>query len=281
MTVIDTDIFSEFGELVEFNSALHRDDVELLRAQIVRKVFSPHVHDGYVIGVVETGVERFHWRGAERYATTTDLVFINPDQMHTGGAAERHGVTYRNIFVSTDAMKKITGSTIYFPEPVVHDPMLGKRLKLALDTLARTTEPLAYDSIMEALIFDIAERYGRGLRSEVAEGLHDFPRISTIIQYVDANLGETLRVDELADIANMSRFHFIRRFRKSIGVTPIAFVQARRTSMAKSLLRQGGNLSSIALITGFADQSHLTRWLKACYGVTPAVYRENNKLTMP
>ncbi|MDQ1920050.1 AraC family transcriptional regulator [Massilia pseudoviolaceinigra] len=273
MLVRDQEIFSEFGEVVEFQSAQHRDDVELFRAQIVRKVFSPHVHDGYVIGVVERGVERFHWRGAERYATSTDLVFINPDQVHTGEAAERSGVIYRNIFVATDAMKQIVGCTVYFPDPVVSDPVLGQRLKLALDTLAMATEPLAYDSIMEALIFDIAARYGRGFQDDTPDLMHGFPGMSRMIEYIDANIGNTLRVEELADIANLSRFHFIRRFRKMTGVTPIAFVQARRTSMAKTLLRKGGNPSSIALITGFADQSHLTRWLKACYGVTPRVYK--------
>ncbi|ATQ73993.1 AraC family transcriptional regulator [Massilia violaceinigra] len=273
MLVRDQEIFSEFGEVVEFQSAQHRDDVELFRAQIVRKVFSPHVHDGYVIGVVERGVERFHWRGAERYATSTDLVFINPDQVHTGEAAERSGVLYRNIFVATDAMKQIVGCTVYFPEPVVSDPVLGQRLKLALDTLAMATEPLAYDSIMEALIFDIAARHGRGFQDDTPDLMHGFPGMSRMIEYIDANIGNTLRVEELADIANLSRFHFIRRFRKMTGVTPIAFVQARRTSMAKTLLRKGGNPSSIALITGFADQSHLTRWLKACYGVTPRVYK--------
>ncbi|MDQ1814535.1 AraC family transcriptional regulator [Massilia scottii] len=273
MLVRDQEIFSEFGEVVEFQSAQHRDDVELFRAQIVRKVFSPHVHDGYVIGVVERGVERFHWRGAERYATSTDLVFINPDQVHTGEAAERSGVIYRNIFVATDAMKQIVGCTVYFPDPVVSDPVLGQRLKLALDTLAMATEPLAYDSIMEALIFDIAARHGRGFQDNTPDLMHGFPGMSRMIEYIDANIGNTLRVEELADIANLSRFHFIRRFRKMTGVTPIAFVQARRTSMAKTLLRKGGNPSSIALITGFADQSHLTRWLKACYGVTPRVYK--------
>ncbi|MDM5181852.1 AraC family transcriptional regulator [Massilia sp. DJPM01] len=273
MLVRDQEIFSEFGEVVEFHSAQHRDDVELFRAQIVRKVFSPHVHDGYVIGVVERGVERFHWRGAERYATSTDLVFINPDQVHTGEAAERSGVIYRNIFVATEAMKQIVGCTIYFPDPVVSDPVLGQRLKLALDTLAMATEPLAYDSIMEALIFDIAARYGRGFQDHAPDLMHGLPGMSRIIDYIDANIGNTLRVEELADIANLSRFHFIRRFRKMTGVTPIAFVQARRTSMAKTLLRKGGSPSSIALMTGFADQSHLTRWLKACYGVTPGAYK--------
>jgi AraC family transcriptional regulator len=92
--------------------------------------------------------------------------------------------------------------------------------------------------------------------------------------YIDAHLAHEIRIGDLATLAGMSRFHFARIFRATVGSTPHQYVLRRRLERARALLRSPQiALRDIAAATGFADQSHLTRQLKRRYGVTPGALR--------
>jgi AraC family transcriptional regulator len=86
--------------------------------------------------------------------------------------------------------------------------------------------------------------------------------------YVVANLDEPIGVEELADIAGRSPFHFTRVFTRSVGMTPHRYVVHLRLQRAIELVREGrSGLAEIAARTGFADQSHLSRWVRRVHGV--------------
>jgi len=86
--------------------------------------------------------------------------------------------------------------------------------------------------------------------------------------YVVANLDEPIGVDALADIAGRSPFHFTRVFTRSVGMTPHRYVVHLRLQHALDLVREGrSGLAEIAARTGFADQSHLSRWVRRVHGV--------------
>lgn len=77
----------------------------------------------------------------------------------------------------------------------------------------------------------------------------------------------------LAKRSGLTRSHFSRRVRGLTGMTPHAMVLGSRVEAAKHLLEGRCSLSEVAYMTGFADQSHLTRVFKRLSGITPAAYR--------
>lgn len=86
--------------------------------------------------------------------------------------------------------------------------------------------------------------------------------------YVVAHLDEPIGVEALADIAPRSPFHFTRVFTRSVGMTPHRYVVHLRLQHALELVREGrSGLAEIAARTGFADQSHLSRWVRRVHGV--------------
>jgi len=88
--------------------------------------------------------------------------------------------------------------------------------------------------------------------------------------YVVAHLDEPIAVGALAKIAGRSPFHFTRVFNRSVGMTPYRYVVHLRLRRALELVRDGRHgLAEIAAITGFADQSHLSRWIRRVHGVPP------------
>jgi AraC family transcriptional regulator len=95
--------------------------------------------------------------------------------------------------------------------------------------------------------------------------------LGRIRDYILANLAEPIEVAELAELAGRSSFHFSRVFARSVGMTPHRYVVHLRLRAAIEQLREGrGGLAEIAADTGFADQSHLSRWVRRVHGVTPS-----------
>jgi AraC-like DNA-binding protein len=83
-------------------------------------------------------------------------------------------------------------------------------------------------------------------------------------------------LDELADVAGLSRYHFARRFRDEVGVPPWAYVRSKRAERARSLLEGGSPPAEVAHETGYADQPHLTRDLRERFGRTPGEIRRRS-----
>jgi AraC family transcriptional regulator len=93
--------------------------------------------------------------------------------------------------------------------------------------------------------------------------------LARLRDYAVAHLDEPIEVSALAEIAGRSPFHFSRVFTRSVGMTPHRWVVHRRLQRAIELVREGrSGLAEIAARTGFADQSHLSRWARRVHGVS-------------
>jgi AraC family transcriptional regulator len=98
-----------------------------------------------------------------------------------------------------------------------------------------------------------------------------------VVSYVDRYLAEPLTIDQLADEAGVSRFHFCRVFKKALGMSAISFLAHMRVERAKSLLRKSIPVSTVALKAGFNDLSNFNRQFKRQTGLTPSAYRDTLK----
>lgn len=95
-----------------------------------------------------------------------------------------------------------------------------------------------------------------------------------LLDYIEARLDKPVRVEHLAALVRLGEHHFSRTFRATFGLAPHAWLRERRLERARELLvTTDGSILSIAMATGFADQSHLTRCFGARYGTTPAALR--------
>jgi AraC-like DNA-binding protein len=71
----------------------------------------------------------------------------------------------------------------------------------------------------------------------------------------------------------MDRFRLTRQFRQAFGLSPHAYLVRLRLRTARALLAGGREPAQVATEVGFADQSHLGRWFRRTYRITPAAYR--------
>jgi transcriptional regulator GlxA family with amidase domain len=95
-----------------------------------------------------------------------------------------------------------------------------------------------------------------------------------VLEYIVTHLNENITNDALAEVAGLSVCHFARMFKQTVGVSPHRYVLQCRIEWARELLAgMDMPLSEIAIVTGFSDQSHYTRWFREIIGVTPGSYR--------
>src|SRR5262249_45676679 len=92
-------------------------------------------------------------------------------------------------------------------------------------------------------------------------------------EYIAEHLSETVTLKELAALTGLSQSHFRRAFKVSTGRSPHRWHLEARIAEAQRLLGAGGMTQvEIALVTGFAEQSHFCRVFKSVVGVTPGAW---------
>ena len=100
-----------------------------------------------------------------------------------------------------------------------------------------------------------------------------------VVSHIDTHLESRLDVCALAKLVSFSKSHFSRAFSQSLGCPPMTYVKLRRVERAKSLMTSTRRqLTDIAQICGFADQSHLNRTFRRIIGVSPGRWRRSNIL---
>src|SRR5690606_38207047 len=87
--------------------------------------------------------------------------------------------------------------------------------------------------------------------------------VQLVRRHLRDHLAEAVTLDDLADLACLSRYHFARRFRAAAGVSPMAFVRRLRVEAARGLLMTPGvPLRWVAQQVGLQDEFHLSRVFK-------------------
>lgn len=100
--------------------------------------------------------------------------------------------------------------------------------------------------------------------------------MEAVCTYLKLNYAKSAPLDELARVAGLSKYHFIRRFSAFTGKTPIEYLTEIRIERAKELL-SGDELSvrECAELLGYSDQFYFCRVFKKHVGISPAQYRRN------
>nr|WP_272210270.1 AraC family transcriptional regulator [Marinicella sp. W31]MDC2876134.1 AraC family transcriptional regulator [Marinicella sp. W31] len=98
-----------------------------------------------------------------------------------------------------------------------------------------------------------------------------------VVSYVEENLSRSIRIEEMASLARLSKSHFSRAFRESFGDSPYNYVLVQRVARAKELMiATRAPLSEIALDCGMCDQAHFCRVFKHAVGTSPDRWRRPN-----
>ncbi len=250
--------------------------VELFSAWFAGEAYQKHRHDTYAIGLTQSGVQVFDYRGSVHASTPGQVVMLYPDEIHDGRAGTDDGFGYRILYVEpallAEAVRALRGRP--YPLPFVSEPVsTNATLSLAIEgAFGAPPESLAIDS----LIVDLA----RGLLAAETNGAGpvvrrhvDVRAVERARQFLDAERTRVVHSTELESITGLTRYELCRQFRTMFGTSPHRYLLMRRLEFARDRIHQARPLAEVACDAGFADQAHFTRVFKSGFGLTPTRYR--------
>ncbi len=135
---------------------------------------------------------------------------------------------------------------------------------------------LLVDSLKTTLAIHLLRNYCTTLPrlSSYADGL-SAAKLALVKDYINSHLDQDLKLTELSAIVQISPYHFLRLFKKNLGITPHQYILQCRLDRAKYLLRSSNlDIAQIALRVGFCDASHLNRYFKNSLGMTLNQWRQ-------
>jgi AraC-like DNA-binding protein len=251
------------------------DGVELFRAWFGGEAYRKHRHDTYAVGVTDSGVQVFDYRGTVNVSLPGQVAVLYPDEVHNGRAGTRDGFGYRIVYVDparlAEAVAAVRGRP--YPLPFLREAVSNNaRLARAIEEAFRVPfEPLAADG----LVVELAEGLVAGERGRDAPlPRHiDVRAVERARRLLDAGRSRAVRSAELEAASGLTRYDLARQFRIALGTSPHRYHLMRRLQHARSMIHRGYRLAEVAADAGFADQAHFTRSFKSAFGLTPGRYR--------
>jgi AraC-like DNA-binding protein len=102
------------------------------------------------------------------------------------------------------------------------------------------------------------------------------PAVMKVVCQIEANYKEGFSLEQMAALANMSKYHFVRLFNREVGMSPVRYLKFVRIQRAKELLKRTElSVFSTAMRVGFGDVSNFNKNFRKFEGCTPVEYRSN------
>ena len=97
-------------------------------------------------------------------------------------------------------------------------------------------------------------------------------QILQIKAFMEAHYTQDFSLHDLAKMTGLSAWHFLRQFKRYVGLTPHNWLVQARLQHARVQLKSGQLIIDVAQNCGFSDQSHFNRHFKRAMGITPTQY---------
>jgi AraC-like DNA-binding protein len=254
--------------------------VESRRACHSRACYRPHSHPTFSIGAVDHGTSVF--TGASDGPFTLHpgaMVFVPPVRVHACNPERGHAWSYQMLHLDAQWLMTLRQEEALQPNRPAATPIRVSREPSIYVRFCRLNELLFSDASVHekeaALIEFVGDCHNAPAQpiAAPADALEYRQGLRRVLDMLCNERTNTLSINELAQMAGMSRYQLIRAFRAATGLTPHAWQLNQRVNQAREQLQVGKDLAEIAYCLGFADQSHFQRTFKAYAGVTPGRYR--------
>ena len=238
--------------------------------------YKMHSHQFYEINIIASGKGRHYIESTHLDAVAGDVFIIPPDMSHGYFSEERldiyHILIKKDFFARyAEELSEVVGFELLFDiEPRIRRSS-GKELNLnvGLSELAvfqgelermmaveKSRRYVYLNALAMAFICRLCKRISR------AVSVSKESDIVSVMEYIKANLESKLTLDGLCAFAHVSSATLNRRFRATVGQSPMEYVLSARVARARALLEEGGHSrTEIAYLCGFYDLAHMNKYL--------------------
>src|SRR5450830_132081 len=242
--------------------------MERIEAFFHGRGYAMHRHDTYAIGITLSGIQSFQYRKQLRHSLPGHTMALYPDEVHDGQAGDAAGFRYRMLYIEPALLQEALGGVVlpFIDAGISTDPRLFAAVRQLLMQMDTAMQSLQQDDGIFELAMAMDAVSGARPRRHSA----DFQAAQRARDYLHTALERNVTLDELAQACGRDRWRLTRDFRSFFGTSPYRYLSMRRLDLARRLMLQNLPLAEVAAMSGFADQSHMTRLFSKTYGIAPA-----------
>lgn len=220
-----------------------------------------------------------------------EIAIILPGQLHSIEQADDTSFEYENIMFDmnlisskqgdsiTDALlHRITHHTIHFPSILMHDTPYYNDLIGYIDRADEIckTFPQCYSLGIKSQLcgFFYLLVQTSSDSSPVKPDIRSLKKIKLITQYIEENYQSEISIEKMAEICDFSQSHFMKFFKKNMGIPFISYLNEYRLIIAsRLLLTSSSSIIYIAQECGFDNLSYFNRLFRKKFSMTPSQFR--------
>jgi AraC-like DNA-binding protein len=239
-------------------------------------------HESFAIAATLAGSFTYRGKTGEASLFPGALLLGNAGQCYACGHSHSRGDRCVSLNLAPEAFAEIAASAVgssryRFAADAAPPHHALTPLVAGLEGLARERSPLRIEErALEAAARIVAIVAGRALPPPRASA-RELERIAESARAIESGSDdETLDLAALARVAQLSKFHFLRVFRRAVGATPHQYLTAIRLRCAAARLSgTPDSVTAIAFDSGFGDLSTFNARFRAAFGKTPSDYRRS------
>ena len=261
----------------------------------------PHWHYFMEIIYMKEGTGLIECDGKSYIMEPGDMILFYPEAVHSIYTATNVPLKYLGLKFDVNKLytensyapkirailssaRKNGAADIYFSEEKTRDIPIEEifvECRRELDQREYGYDIVVHNKICYLLVRLIRKWREKGFDTDKAsEYAKETDSIHAITEYIDNHVGEPIRVEELADMCNMSYSYFAKNFKQYYGRSCKEYIEFIRVSKVEDmLLFTDFDLSYISQETGFSDSSHLIKIFRKWKGVTPKQYKMQHEKT--
>ena len=216
--------------------------------------FKPHFHQTYSFALITNGECEVMFNSKKITYKKNDFRIINPYEVHyvTKGIWE-----YKSIVLDTDTVNEITYEIANKKNLIFENKINSKELNVYFIKMYNNQEESIYFFFEKLLIYS-------------RQTIHlPEKKLQSSLEYINSRFTDKIILEDLAALENLSKYHFLRLFKNQTGLTPHQYIIIKRLNYAIELMKKEKNLSIVATLAGFSDQSHFIKEFKKVFGFTP------------
>ena len=269
---IHSDSFDEFPIILK-RSILRRSNNSLSPVNF-------NWHESIEVIYVDEGEGTIVCDFEENHVKCGDIFIINSDVLHSIRTDSYFSYYYLIIDSNFCKTNGLNISSIQFKKRISDSraiSMFGAILRTYTNP-----ENYVYHAKLRAKVLDfmvfLCESYGKLSDSREHGQDKNFDSIRQAIIYIREHLSERITIDSLAEMVGISKFHFIREFKRITHYTPIMYITVVRIETARRLIAETDiNISEISDKCGFDNVSYFSKTFKKHTGISPTKLRQDKK----
>lgn len=236
------------------------------------------VFPAHSISYVRSGSFGCHCRGGFHELVTGSILVGYPGDEYVCTHDHVCGDECLSFFLAPELVETVNDSTAIWQVGAV--PPLPELMVLAelAQTAADGSSDLGLDEVGHAFAGRFVEAVSGRKAKRPAASLRDRRRAVDTALWIDANSHQAIALDDAAEQAGISAYHFLRLFSGVLGVTPHQYlVRSRLRHAARRLADDDSPITDIAYDVGFADLSNFVRTFHRAAGTSPLKFRQASK----